>query len=524
MGSKKLQIALPVLFALVMIVGMLIGYKLKEETGGSGFFNANKKYTVQEVLNLVKSKYVDSVSFDTLNNVAIDAILEQLDPHSVYIAPQDVAIVNEDLAANFEGIGVEYEVLNDTITVSRVITGGPSEKAGIQVGDQIIASADTINLTGKKFKFNELRKYLRGPAGSQVTVTVLRDNQIKKITITRGRIPIQTVDAAYMIDSSVAYLHIAKFADRTYEEFMQNLEKLQAKGMKKLILDLRGNGGGLLQQAVNIADEFLDEDKLIVYTEGLHNDKTEYRCKRDGLFEKNKLVVLIDELSASASEVVSGALQDWDRATIIGRRSFGKGLVQQQFQLSNGGAIRLTVAKYFTPLGRNIQKPYNKKKNDYTMEIVNRFHNNEMDKPDTAQPKGPVYKTPAGHTVYGGGGITPDIVVPVDTIAYPSVFYNPNFKNIAANFVMNWYRKNKTYLATLSINDFKNNFNFTANDLELFEKTALKNTLNIQNINKTALSNILKSIVGELAWGTKGYYEIKNNEDNVVKKALSILK
>lgn len=324
MGSKKLQIALPVLFALVMIAGMLIGYKLKEETGGNGFFKANKRNTVQEVLDLVKSKYTDAVNFDTLNATAIDAVLEQLDPHSAYIPPVDVAISNEDLAANFEGIGVEYQIINDTVSITRVIAGGPSEKAGLQIGDQLIATADTNQLTGKRLRWNELRRYLRGPVGSQVKVTLVRDNQIKKIIITRGSIPVHTVDAAYMIDSSIAYVHLVKFADRTYEEFMQSLEKLQANGMKKLILDLRGNGGGLLQQAVNIADEFLDEDKLIVYTEGLHSDKAEYRCRKEGLFEKNKMVVLIDELSASASEVLSGALQDWDRATIIGRRSFGQ--------------------------------------------------------------------------------------------------------------------------------------------------------------------------------------------------------
>lgn len=524
MGSKKLQIALPVLFALVMIAGMLIGYKLKEETGGNGFFKANKRNTVQEVLDLVKSKYTDAVNFDTLNATAIDAVLEQLDPHSAYIPPVDVAISNEDLAANFEGVGVEYQIINDTVSITRVIAGGPSEKAGLQIGDQLIATADTNQLTGKRLRWNELRRYLRGPVGSQVKVTLVRDNQIKKIIITRGSIPVHTVDAAYMIDSSIAYVHLVKFADRTYEEFMQSLEKLQANGMKKLILDLRGNGGGLLQQAVNIADEFLDEDKLIVYTEGLHSDKAEYRCRKEGLFEKNKMVVLIDELSASASEVLSGALQDWDRATIIGRRSFGKGLVQQQFPLSNGGAVRLTVAKYFTPLGRNIQKPYNKKKDDYAMEIINRFHDIEIDKPDTAQPKGPAYKTPAGHTVYGGGGITPDIMVPFDTIVYPAAFFKPSFKNACAVFSIKWYKKNKNYLAATSIKEFNSQYNFSDNDWKELEAMIASPDINLKNINRQSLTNLLKSMIGELNWGMEAYYLIKNNEDNVIIKAVSILK
>ena len=524
MGSKKLQVALPLLFAIVMIAGMAIGYKLKEETGGNGFFKTANRNNVQEVLDLVKSKYTDAIATDSLNGIGINAILEHLDPHSVYIPAADAAAANEDLSANFGGIGIEYQMVNDSITITRIIPGGPSEKAGLQIGDAIVTANDTVQLSGKKFKHNQLRKYLRGAAGSIVVLGIVHDNSIKKVTVTRGSISVNTVDGAYMIDSLTGYLHLNKFADRSYEEFMQNLEKLQSKGMKKLVLDLRGNGGGLLQQAVNIADEFLSDDKLIVYTEGNKSPKTEYRCRKEGSFENNKLVVLIDELSASASEVLCGALQDWDRATIIGRRSFGKGLVQQTFHLSDGSEVRLTVAKYFTPLGRNIQKPYGKNKVNYEMEIMNRYHDGEMNKPDTAVSKSPAFKTPAGHIVYGGGGITPDVFVALDTNMHPSVFFKPLFRNAYNSFVMQWYRTNKNYLAKTNLKDFNKQYVFSDSDWQLFKKIAAKDGFNISENFKPALIFEFKSMIAELAWGMNGYYEVRNQNDNTVAKALAVLK
>ena len=385
MGKNKLKVWLPILFALVMVLGMMIGYQLRDKTQGSRFLTLNKRSALQELIELIRNKYVDPVKADSLTQVAADDLLSKLDPHSVYIPAKDLMDVNEELMGNFQGIGVEFQLFSDTVHVITVVKGGPSERAGIQVGDRFIKVADSISIAGVKIKPDKVRSLLRGPADTKVQVTLLRGGVEKNIIIQRGTIPLPTVDVSYMIEPGKGFIRINRFGEPTYEEFMQQLEKLQAQGMKELILDLRGNGGGLLKEATDIADEFLEGDKLIVYTEGEHMPKMEYRCKRDGLFEKGKLVVLVDETSASASEVLSGALQDWDRATIIGRRSFGKGLVQQQFQLSDGSAVRLTIARYFTPLGRNIQKPYSSGKSKYEEELVSRWHNGELIKADTVK-------------------------------------------------------------------------------------------------------------------------------------------
>jgi carboxyl-terminal processing protease len=362
MVKKKLQVWLPLLFAVVMVAGMTIGYQLKGKTVGTDFFSFSKRTSFQELLELVKGKYVDNLPVDSINEVAANELLAHLDPHSVYIPADRLKEVNEELAGNFQGIGVEFQLLDDTVHVTNVIKGGPSERAGILVGDKLISVNDTLALSGKKMQSEDIRKRLRGEAGTEVKVKLVRNNQPKDLVITRGNIPVYSVDAAYLVAPQTGYLHINRFGERTYEEFMQSMEKLQGLGMQQMILDLRGNGGGLMNEATAIADEFLAGDKLIVYTEGAHVPRFEYRCKRDGIFESGKLEVLIDETSASASEVLAGALQDWDRAMIIGRRSFGKGLVQQPFRLSDGSAVRLTIARYYSPLGRNIQKPYTKGK------------------------------------------------------------------------------------------------------------------------------------------------------------------
>ncbi|MGV3595691.1 MAG: S41 family peptidase, partial [Sediminibacterium sp.] len=321
MGNNKVKVWLPLMFSVVMVLGMIIGYQLRDKTQGSRFLTINKRTALQELVELIRNKYVDPVKVDSITQVTADELLSRLDPHSVYIPAKDLMEVNEELMGNFQGIGVEFQLLNDTVHVMNVMRGGPSEKAGIMVGDRLIKVDDSIVIAGKKIKPDDVRAILRGPAESKVQVNILRGQEEKKVTIQRGVIPVPTVDVSYMITPETGFIRINRFGEPTYEEFMQQLEKLQALGMKELILDLRGNGGGLLKEATDIADEFLDGDKLIVYTEGEHVLKMDYRCKRDGLFEKGKLVVLVDETSASASEVLSGALQDWDRATIIGRRS-----------------------------------------------------------------------------------------------------------------------------------------------------------------------------------------------------------
>ena len=326
--NKKLQIWLPLLFSVAIIAGMAMGYKMRDNLPGKKFFFVDKRRPLQEIMDLLENKYVDTVKIAALSDTAISAILSKLDPHSVFIPAEDLQGVNDDIAGKFFGIGIEFNIFNDTINVINIVPDGPSFKAGIKVGDKFI-KVDTTVVAGTKISNEKIRKLLRGDLDTKVLLTIMRDGKLKPFTVSRGIIPVSSVDASYIITNGIGYIRLNKFSQVTYREFMKALEGLQKQGLQKLILDLRGNGGGVLDEATAIADEFLEGDKLITYTEGTHFAKKEYRCKRPGLFEKGALVVLVDEGSASASEILVGALQDWDRATIVGRRSFGKGLVQE---------------------------------------------------------------------------------------------------------------------------------------------------------------------------------------------------
>jgi len=533
MGNRKLQVWLPLLFSITMVFGMAIGYKLRENTSMPGFFKTSNKTAMQEVLDLINLRYVDNVGVDTLANKTIQNMLNRLDPHSIYIPASKLSMINDDLRGNFSGIGVEFQMFYDTVNVLNVLAGGPSEKAGMQVGDKIIKVNDTINIAGTKMNPDAIRKALRGETGSKVKVTVVRNFKQVPVTITRGTISIPSVDAAYMITPTTGFIHLNKFAESTYREFMMALEKLQGQKMQKLILDLRGNGGGLLSQAVNIADEFLDENKMIVYTQGAHVPKYEYRCKRDGLFEKGELVLLVDEGSASASEVLGGALQDWDRATIIGRRTFGKGLVQEQFELRDGSALRLTVARYYSPLGRNIQKPYDEGYEKYEGELTERFHSKEVlqsgdtSKADTSKIKGPAFRTSKGRLVYGGGGIMPDVYVPLDTASMGREVMKLYIKGTLSNFIYTYYLRHKAEIAQYK-NPEQLAVSFKAGEAEW---TALKNfaaadSINLNKVSAKDKADLIKRIpplVARQIWRYEGYYEVLNHTDKFVQTALDQL-
>lgn len=528
MVRKKVQVWLPLILAVIMAMGMVIGYQLRgKTTGGDSFLRNSGTSPLQEAIDLIKNKYVDNVDMDSLESPAISALLDHLDPHSVYIPAAELDGVNEDLRGNFQGIGIEFQLIHDTVNVMNVIPDGPSFKAGVQIGDKIIGVEDSVNLTGKDISADDVRKHLRGPGGSDVLVAVLRGSSVKKIKITRGLIPLYSLDAAYMLDSVTGYIKLNKFAETTYKEFMGAMEKLQQQHMQQLVLDLRDNGGGIMQQAVYIADEFLDENKLIVYTEGAHSKRQDYNCSKDGVFEKGKLVVLVDETSASASEILAGALQDWDRATIIGRRSFGKGLVQLQYNLSDGAAMRLTVARYFTPLGRNIQKPYDNGRAKYEEDLVNRLHDGELVLGDTSKPKGKAYKTPNGHLVYGGGGITPDIFVAFDTTSQPQQVMQLFIQGTIRNFVYNYYIEHREHLQQFKTPDqlYKQ---FKPGETEWNQLTsfALRDSINLQTIHPASKTFVLQQMENLLArqiWRSEGYYEFANANDPMIKKALGVL-
>ena len=527
MNNKKVQVWLPLLFSITMIAGMYLGYKMRDNMPGKSFFYLEKRRPIQEIMDLIQSKYVDDVKIDALADTAIQAMLNRLDPHSVFIPAEKLDGVNEDLAGKFYGIGVEFNIFDDTINVINVLKDGPSFKAGLQTGDKFLKVEDSV-VAGTKIDGDRIKKLLRGDRGTAVNIVILRGTQQQKVTITRDAIPLSSLDASYMMGNGVGYIRLNKFSQQTYHEFMDALMELKKQGLQKLILDLRGNGGGILDEAVEIADEFLPGDKLITYTEGKHVAKKEYRCRREGQFEKGALVVLADEGTASASEVLIGALQDWDRAAIIGRRSFGKGLVQEQYELSDNSALRLTVARYFTPVGRSIQRSYTNGEKAYYDEISKRFHDGETQNADSIKnDTSKIYKTPGGKKVYGGGGITPDYFVPIDTSGFSTSGARVYAKGTTGNFAYKFYLQNiQSLKAYKTPADFIKSFSLTDDNWKDFITLAAKDSVNLTTISvkeKTDIINRIKSSIARELWRTEGMVEVLNTADNTVKKALEVV-
>lgn len=527
MGNKKLQVWLPLMFSVVMIVGMYFGYGLSGNKG-KGLFRTEKHTTLQEAIDLIRLKYVDEVPIDSLEDVALREMMNQLDPHSVYYPPIELKAANEDLAGNFEGIGVEFNIFSDTVNVVYVIPGGPSDRAGLLIGDKLLR-VDDYSLTRKDLSPDSIKSHIRGTGGTDIRLTILRDGEVMDKKVTRGTIPVPSVDAAYMIDGETGYIRLDKFTESSYEEFAEALEGLKERGLKNLIYDLRGNGGGYMNEAIEMADEFLDGDKLVVYTEGAKSRKREFRCKRPGLFENGKLILLVDELSASASEVLAGALQDWDRATIVGRRTFGKGLVQEQYNLSDGSAIRLTVARYYSPLGRSIQRPYDKGKKVYMDEIWERYQNGEVISEDSIRlPTDQQFKTHSGKIVYGGGGIMPDIFVPFDTSRYPTAINYLIIDGSFSNFVYEYYLKHKKEIDSYkSADDYLKNFNKRANMWDEFTQRYASDSLNLSGITaaqRESLELRLQAFLARFRWRSSGFYQVLNTNDEMVKRALQELR
>lgn len=506
MDDKKKNLYIPVLFSLAVTLGMVAGYKLHSNMPLSKvFYPASENTSIFEVLQLVRQHYVDTVNLDTVEQQAVQGVLQSLDPHSAYISAEEINEINEDLEGQFQGIGIGFDIFNDTVHVLSVIKDGPASVGGLLVGDKIISVND--RKVTPISDADQFKKQVKGPAGTNISITCIRNNSSFTKVLKRGNIPITSIDAAYMIDKEKGYVRLNRFSGNTYREFMEAIGDLKKSGMKTLILDLRDNGGGILEQSVDIIDEFIGGDRMLVYTEGLHNPRKEYRSKRQGALENEKIVVLINEGSASASEIIAGALQDLERATIVGRKSFGKGLVQEQYYLSDGGALRLTTARYYTPLGRSIQKPY---RND----------GNKIKKEKQ-------YKTSSGKILLGSGGISPDISVPMETNHFDSSIHLLYRKNILESFAYRQYLEDRNKIeAYVSLREFNRGYQVTETMISKMLLFAREQHADVQQLSPQAkihVQNRIKAMIARLKWSENGYFEVLNNGDQLFQKAVDIL-
>lgn len=514
----------PILLGIVLACGIYLGSNL---TPAPKISSDNK---INSIIDYIQQEYVDTINRSKLVDETIIKLLEQLDPHSAYIPKEELQAANEPLEGTFEGIGIEFHIQEDTIMVVSAISGGPSESLGIQPGDRIVKVNNKL-MAGINITNEMVMKSLRGKGGTTVLVSIYRRGQNKLIDykIVRGKIPINSLEFSYMITAQTGYVKISRFSATTYDEFIPAMQQLKKEGMRNLILDLRGNPGGFLDAATAISDEFIGGKKLVVYTQGKSRPKTEYFTSRDGLFEQGKLFILIDEGSASAAEIVSGAVQDWDRGTILGRRSFGKGLVQEQTQLPDGSAIRLTIARYYTPTGRSIQKSYDHGFSAYEDELYNRVKNGELLNKDSIHQKDTLkYKTPSGKIVYGGGGITPDVFVPFDT-NYNSDYINLLFASGSVNqFAYDYVDKNRERLMKYkTASTFKEQFKSDAALINEFidyaeKKGVQKNNKDLQK-SLPLLQTQLKAYIARLLWKNEGMYPILHEKDPTIQKALQLL-
>ena len=524
--NTKYQIGLPLVLCIGLAAGVLIGTSL----GGRAVVGDSSDIRkLKEVLSLVKNEYVDETTTDVLVEDAISHLLTKLDPHSSYISANDRESANEDLRGNYEGIGIEFNIFHDTLVVVTPLSGGPSETVGLRSGDKIV-KVDTTNIAGIKLANSDVMKYLKGPKGTKVRVEVVRKNTKQPLvfTIKRDRIPQFSLDASYMLDKEIGYIKINRFAQTTHEEFQTALEKLKKEGMKKLVLDLQSNPGGYMNQAIDLADEFLPEGNKIVFTKG-HDKKfnTDALSTSKGEFETGDLIVLVNEGSASASEILAGALQDNDRAMIVGRRSFGKGLVQSPFDLSDGSELRLTISRYYTPSGRSIQKPYGSSDQEYSKDIVKRYKHGEFFNADSIKFNDSLkYKTANGRTVYGGGGIMPDYFVPLDTTLNSRYLNELYISNSIQEYTFDYAGVHKVTLEKMGYQKFLKNFLVTTEMLESLTVVGKRNKIapDYKDLekNKRIFQIHIKSQIARKIWGNNGFFPVFNETNEVLDQAIKL--
>src|SRR5574344_873835 len=491
--------------------------------------------TLEQIITLIDFLYVDTVSTDTIVEKAVVSMLKDLDPHSVYISQKELQQFKEPLEGSFDGIGVSFRLIKDTVVIMELISGGPSEKIGILAGDRIVKVNDSV-IAGVGLKQNDVPKLLRGKKGTVVKVAVKRgkSNQLIDFNIVRDKIPLYSVDASYISDDNIGYVRLNKFSRTTKNELDTIFERFQKEKVNDIILDLTGNGGGYLDQAVSLCSYFLDKNKLVVYTEGAHSPKVEYKSDGNTIFKSGRLVVLVDESSASASEIVSGAFQDWDRGVVVGRRSFGKGLVQREYELLDKSAIRLTVAKYFTPSGRCIQKPYSSGDDEYGLDILNRYKHGELYHRDSIVfDESHKFKTlNYGKTVYAGGGIMPDDFVPLDKNLIGEYQTQLLRKNVIFPFVSNYVDQNRQELSEKYKNNkkFKDNFVVEDNFMQGLKQVAQDEGIKLDSIKTNTevqenyLLNHIKALIASDLFSKNEFYEIYNLNNPVVKRAYEIIR
>lgn len=531
MSQNKNNRFMPLWLSLCVVIGVLIGTFYTSHFSGNRLNIINSGSSrLSNLLHIIDDQYVDSVNIDELVEKAMPEILAELDPHSVYISAKDVQMATDDLKGSFSGVGIEFTIREDTIHIQNVIKDGPADKAGILAGDKIV-SIDNRPFVGKSVTTEEAMHRLKGQKGSKVKIGVRRfgEKETKYFILTRGDITMKSITATYMLDDSTGYMRIKNFGERTYAEMLASLQQLNLQGADHLVIDLRDNSGGYLESAVQMAEEFLKKDQLVVYTEGRKSPRKEYRSRGKGSYQQIPLVVLINEGSASASEIFAGAIQDNDRGVIIGRRSFGKGLVQQQIQFPDGSMIRLTIARYYTPSGRCIQKPFKPGDNaDYEQDLLSRYQHGEFFSQDSIKHTGPAYHTNNGRIVYGGGGITPDIFVPEDTTAVTSYYKEAAVSGLILQYAFQYTDNNRQKLKKFTemqpLSEYLTGRNLVDDFANYAEKNGLRRRNNLIRKSHGLLENYINSriiynMLDEQAWN-----QYLNRNDEMIRQAREVFK
>ena len=523
---KRNKIYTPLLLSIACAIGLILGARLNFDTSDELFSANPKKQKLNRLIDYIDYEYVDDVNTDSIVDITVNRILENLDPHSVYIPKEEYANVTENMKGDFVGIGVSFYNVQDTIVVIKALEGGPSEKIGIRGGDRILY-ANGNKLFNRGISNDSITRQLKGKENTRVTLKVLRKGIEDLLTfkVKRSKVPLKSVDAAYMLTDNLGYVKVNRFAETTYKEFSDAISRLKKKGATQIALDLRDNPGGYLSEAINIADEFIKDDKLILYTKNKSGAIEETYAQREGEFENGKVFVLINENSASASEVVAGALQDNDVGTIVGRRSYGKGLVQREMELGDGSAVRLTIARYYTPTGRSIQKPYDNGNESYFNDYMRRYKNGELNNEDSIEVNDSLrFVTPGGKVVYGGGGIIPDVFVPKETDSEKEKLTFLLRGGYMSRFVFDLLEKDRQYYNSIPKNRFVEEIEITdqmINDFDTYLRQ-MSVRMNLNGEHTPLLKKYLKAEMAQQLFGTNAFERYLNEDDRIIEKVIEL--